>query len=73
MSEQDSGFLTDAARALGSAAGKVAKAVGAKPPAEDLYRAEYVGSGTFIVKKPKRSKVKLHQSRVKSRRRGARK
>ena len=42
----------------------------AKPAAEDLYKAAYVGSGTFIIKKPKRNKTKLHQSRVKNDRGG---
>ncbi len=42
--------------------------------AEDkLYQATYVGSGTFIITKPKRRKMKLRQSRVKSPQRGARK
>jgi hypothetical protein len=42
--------------------------------AEDKhYKAEYVGSGTFIISKPKRNKKKLHQSRVKNRRAGMRK
>jgi hypothetical protein len=40
---------------------------------EKLYKAEYVGSGTFIISKPKREKKKLRQSRVKNRRRGMRK
>jgi hypothetical protein len=38
----------------------------AKPAPEDLYKAEYVGSGTFIIKKPKRNPRKLHESRVKN-------
>jgi hypothetical protein len=38
----------------------------AKPAPADLYKAEYVGSGTFIIKKPKRNGTKLHQSRVKN-------
>ncbi|MEO8661718.1 MAG: hypothetical protein ABI693_24840 [Bryobacteraceae bacterium] len=38
-----------------------------------LYQAEYVGSGTFLIRKPKRRKMKLRQSRVKSPQRGARK
>ena len=42
----------------------------AKPAPEDLYKAEYVGSGTFIIKKPKRNQTKLHQSRVKNDRGG---
>ena len=37
----------------------------------DLYKADYVGSGTFLFKKPKRNKRKQHQARVKNRR-GAR-
>ncbi len=42
--------------------------------AEDkLYKAAYVGSGTFIISKPKRKSRKLRQSRVKSPQRGARK
>jgi hypothetical protein len=38
-----------------------------------LYSATYVGSGTFIISKPKRKRAKLNQSRVKSPQRGARK
>jgi preprotein translocase subunit YajC len=42
--------------------------------AEDkVYSATYVGSGTFIISKPKRRRMKLRQSRVKSPQRGARK
>jgi hypothetical protein len=41
--------------------------------AEKLYQADYLGSGTFIISKPKRKKHKLRQSRVKSPQRGARK
>jgi hypothetical protein len=41
-----------------------------KPVPEDLYKAAYVGSGTFIIKKPKRNSTKLHQSRVKNDRGG---
>jgi hypothetical protein len=44
--------------------------VEAKPVPTDLYKAEYVGSGTFIIKKPKRNSTKLHQSRVKNDRGG---
>jgi len=40
---------------------------------ENKYQAEYIGSGTFIIRKPKRKKTKLRQSRVKSPQRGARK
>lgn len=74
------GTLASVARTVGAAAGKVARALGAsapeetKPaPPEDLYRSDYIGSGTFIIKKPKRSSNKMHQSRAKSPQRGARK
>jgi hypothetical protein len=40
---------------------------------ENLYAAEYLGSGTFIIRKPKRKSGKLRQSRLKGRRRGSRK
>ncbi|HTB13950.1 MAG TPA: hypothetical protein VK752_20385 [Bryobacteraceae bacterium] len=40
---------------------------------EKLYKAEYMGSGTFIISKPKRKSAKLRQSRLKHPRRGARK
>ena len=40
---------------------------------DKLYTAEYMGSGTFIISKPKRKKKKLRQNRVKSPQRGARK
>ncbi|MGC9969585.1 MAG: hypothetical protein ABSE56_03235 [Bryobacteraceae bacterium] len=42
--------------------------------AEDkVYSATYVGSGTFLISKPKRRRMKLRQSRVKNPQRGARK
>jgi hypothetical protein len=41
-----------------------------KPQPENLYKAEYVGSGTFKIKKPKRNSRKTHQQRVKNRRGG---
>ena len=40
---------------------------------ESTYRAEYIGSGTFIISKPKRSRKKLRQQRVKNPQPGARK
>lgn len=40
---------------------------------EKVYKAEYVGSGTFIISKPKRKSKKLRQLRLKSRRAGMRK
>jgi hypothetical protein len=77
MAEQDPGVLVKAAKAAGKVAGKIAAAtsieVEKKADAPDLYKAQYIGSGTFIIKKPKRKKTKLHQTRVKSRRRGMRK
>ena len=40
---------------------------------DKLYQAEYIGSGTFLITKPKRKKGKLRQSRLKGTVRGARK
>ena len=40
---------------------------------EKTYKSEYLGSGTFIISKPKRKAPKLRQSRLRARRRGARK
>ena len=40
---------------------------------DKLYKAEYVGSGTFIISKPKRKKTKQRQSNLKNVRRGSRK
>lgn len=40
---------------------------------ENLFQAEYLGSGTFIITKPKRKRAKLRQSRLKGTVRGARK
>ncbi len=40
---------------------------------DKLYQSIYIGSGTFIITKPKRKSRKLRQSRVKSPQRGARK
>jgi hypothetical protein len=40
---------------------------------DKLYKAEYMGSGTFIISKPKRKSHKRRQSRLKSPQRGARK
>jgi hypothetical protein len=40
---------------------------------EKTYKAEYIGSGTFQISKPKRKEKKLRQSRVKNPRRGMRK
>jgi hypothetical protein len=40
---------------------------------DKLFAAEYVGSGTFIISKPKRKKMKARQTNVKNPRRGSRK
>jgi hypothetical protein len=40
---------------------------------EKNYRAEYLGSGTFAISKPKRLKHKTRQSRLRNPRRGSRK
>jgi hypothetical protein len=40
---------------------------------EKTYTARYIGSGTFIVSKPKRKARKLRQSRLRAPRAGARK
>jgi hypothetical protein len=40
---------------------------------DKLYKAEYVGSGTFKISKPKRSRHKTRQARVRCPQRGARK
>lgn len=39
----------------------------------DLYKAEYIGSGTFIIKKPKRNARKRRLSKLKGPKRGMRK
>ncbi|HWC00121.1 MAG TPA: hypothetical protein VG672_25610 [Bryobacteraceae bacterium] len=42
--------------------------------AEDkLYKAEYLGSGTFLISKPKRKRAKARQSKLRNPQRGARK
>ncbi|MFN0171193.1 MAG: hypothetical protein ACKV22_32655 [Bryobacteraceae bacterium] len=40
---------------------------------EKLWKAEYVGSGTFAITKPKRKKAKTRQSALKNPKRGSRK
>lgn len=39
----------------------------------DLYKADYIASGTFLIKKPKRSAKKRRQSKLKGLKRGMRK
>ena len=42
--------------------------------AEDkVYKAEYLGSGTFVISKPGRKKAKRRQSQLKNPQRGSRK
>jgi hypothetical protein len=45
----------------------------AQPQRENTWKAEYLGSGTFIIHKPKRQDKKRHQTVVKNPRRGMRK
>ena len=76
--EQNSGPLVDAARTIGSTIGKVVATVSGgkkseEPHDEKTYRAEYVGSGTFLITKPKRKAHKRRQSALKGTVRGARK
>jgi hypothetical protein len=40
---------------------------------DKLYKAEYLGSGTFVISKPKRKAGKSRQSQLKNPRRGSRK
>ncbi len=38
-----------------------------------IYKAESLGSGTFLITKPKRKKTKIRQTELKNPRRGSRK
>jgi preprotein translocase subunit YajC len=40
---------------------------------DKLYKSEYIGSGTFIISKPKRKKAKQRHSNLKNVKRGSRK
>jgi len=40
---------------------------------EKTFKAEYLGSGTFIISKPKRKKHKMRQTRLRNPGRGSRK
>jgi hypothetical protein len=40
---------------------------------DKVYQAEYQGSGTFIISKPKRKKIKMRQTQLKNPQRGSRK
>ena len=57
-----------------NATGKVAHAASSKiQQKENIYEAEYLGSGTFRIAKPKRADKKRRQSALKGTTRGARK
>ena len=59
---------------LASAGGAEAAAKGqGTGSGKNLYAAEYLGSGTFHITKPKRKQVKRRQSQLKNPQRGARK
>ncbi|HYZ86774.1 MAG TPA: hypothetical protein VE621_20330 [Bryobacteraceae bacterium] len=40
---------------------------------DKVYSSQYIGSGTFIISKPKRKSAKRRQSKLRSPQRGARK
>ncbi len=40
---------------------------------DKTYKAEYLGSGTFVISKPKRKKNKMRQSQLRNPERGSRK
>jgi preprotein translocase subunit YajC len=40
---------------------------------EKLWKAEYLGSGTFVISKPKRKRAKTRQSQLRNPQRGSRK
>ncbi len=70
------GKLVTAVTGTGAKTDSAAQAAtGAQAPAvkENLWKAEYAGSGTFIIHKPKRERRKRRQQAVKSPRRGMRK
>jgi hypothetical protein len=41
--------------------------------AKVMWKAENLGSGTFVITKPKRKAAKVRQGQIKNRRRGSRK
>lgn len=79
MADQPTGPLAEAARTIGNAAGKIVAAVSGRPEKPtaaqakaNLWQAEYIGSGTFVIHKPKRKAAKRRQQRVKNPRPGMR-
>jgi hypothetical protein len=74
--ETSSNPLVEAAKAIGSTLGKVVATVTgtqAAAPATKEWSSLYIGSGTFIISKPKRSRRKRHQTNVHNPRPGMRK
>ena len=70
--------VAGAANATGRAAAPravTAPVISRKPLKQkaNVYQAEYLGSGTFKISKPKRRSAKRRQSALKNRRRGSRK
>jgi hypothetical protein len=62
------------AQNVGSSTGKLTHAASSKiQQKEKIYEAEYFGSGTFRIVKPKRADKKRRQSALKGTTRGARK
>lgn len=62
------------AQNVGSSTGKQTHAASSKlQQRENIYEAEYFGSGTFRIVKPKRADKKRRQSALKGTTRGARK
>jgi hypothetical protein len=47
--------------------------VAAAKTAKVLWKAENLGSGTFVITKPKRKEAKVRQGKIKNRQRGSRK
>lgn len=84
MADQPTGPLVEAVRKLGSVAGKIVKVVAgaeappaaaapARAPKKNEWQSEYVGSGTFIIHKPRRKSRKRRQQALHSPKPGMRK
>jgi len=58
---------------LQSKRSKILAETNAETNNDKLWKAEYVGSGAFLISKPKRKKTKQRQSELKNVRRGSRK
>ncbi len=68
----NTGKTTDQAEAVPAVASAKAKPKTNVKLKANAYQAEYLGSGTFKISKPKRTKAKRRQSALKNRRRGSR-